>query len=51
MYVFYRKHYAGETPLLIHYLVLGGLVLRGGLRLLREMVRSERRWAAVEAQT
>lgn len=50
MYIFYRKHYAEETPLLIHYLVLGGLVLRGGMRLLREMVRSERRWAAVEAQ-
>jgi N-acetylglucosaminyl-diphospho-decaprenol L-rhamnosyltransferase len=49
MYTFYRKHYAQETPLLIHYLVLGGLALRGGLRLLREMVRSERRWAAVEA--
>jgi GT2 family glycosyltransferase len=50
MYVFYRKHYAEETPLLIHYLVLGGLVLRGGMRLLREIVRSQRRWAAAEAQ-
>jgi N-acetylglucosaminyl-diphospho-decaprenol L-rhamnosyltransferase len=50
MYVFYRKHYAAETPLLIHYLVLGGLVLRGGRRLMQEMVRSGRRWAAVEAQ-
>ena len=50
MYIFYRKHYAEETPLLVHYLVLGGLVLRGGMRLQREMVRSERRWAAVEAQ-
>jgi N-acetylglucosaminyl-diphospho-decaprenol L-rhamnosyltransferase len=51
MYVFYRKHYAAETPFLIHYLVLGGLVLRGGRRLMQEMVRSGRRWAAVEAQS
>ncbi len=51
MYIFYRKHYAEETPLLIHYSVLGGLALRGGRRLLREMVRSERRWATVEAQS
>lgn len=30
MYIFYRKHYASTTPRPIHWLVLLGLVLRGG---------------------
>jgi N-acetylglucosaminyl-diphospho-decaprenol L-rhamnosyltransferase len=50
MYIFYRKHYAEETPLLIHYLVLGGLLLRGGRRLLPEMAHSGRTRTVVEAQ-
>jgi len=49
MYIFYRKHYAEETPFWIHYLVLGGLALRGGRRMLREMVRLEKQRTAVEA--
>lgn len=39
MYVFYRKHYAPETPLALHALILLGLALRGGLPMLREMRR------------
>jgi N-acetylglucosaminyl-diphospho-decaprenol L-rhamnosyltransferase len=50
MYIFYRKHYAEATPSWAHYLVLGGLALRGGRRILREMARLEREQAAVEAQ-
>jgi len=49
MYIFYRKHYAQSTPFWVHYLVLTGLVLRGGRRMLREIVRSERRRAPAEA--
>lgn len=49
MYIFYRKHYAEATPFWIHYLVLGGLALRGGRRMLREMVRLEKQRTAVEA--
>lgn len=36
MYVFYRKHYAEDTPFWLHYLILGGLALRGGTGILRE---------------
>jgi N-acetylglucosaminyl-diphospho-decaprenol L-rhamnosyltransferase len=50
MYIFYRKHYAETTPPWAHYLVLGGLAVRGGRRMLREMARLEREGAAVEAQ-
>jgi N-acetylglucosaminyl-diphospho-decaprenol L-rhamnosyltransferase len=49
MYLFYRKHYAEETPPWIHYLVLGGLALRGGKRMLREIARLERQQTVVEA--
>ncbi len=37
MWLFYRKHYAAHTPGWIHWLVIGGLLLRGGRRLWREM--------------
>ena len=49
MYIFYRKHYAQSTSFWVHYLVLCGLVLRGGRRMLREIVRSERRRAPAGA--
>ncbi len=49
MYVFYRKHYAHETPLWLHYLVLGGLSVRGRGRMLRTIVRAERQRATGEA--
>jgi N-acetylglucosaminyl-diphospho-decaprenol L-rhamnosyltransferase len=49
MYIFYRKHYAQDTPFWLHYLVLGGLAVRGGRRVLRTIMRAERERAAVEA--
>jgi N-acetylglucosaminyl-diphospho-decaprenol L-rhamnosyltransferase len=49
MYIFYRKHYAASTRFWLHYLVLGGLALRGGRSMLREIIRSERRLGAAEA--
>ncbi len=39
MYIFYRKHYARATPLWLHTLVLGGIAVRGGWVLAREMLR------------
>jgi N-acetylglucosaminyl-diphospho-decaprenol L-rhamnosyltransferase len=39
MYIFYRKHYARTTPLWLHALVLGGIAVRGGLVLARDMLR------------
>lgn len=39
MYIFYRKHYARATPLWLHALVLGGIAVRGGWALAREMLR------------
>ncbi len=49
MYIFYRKHYAEQTRLWLHYLVLGGLTLLGGRSVLREIVRLERQRGAAEA--
>jgi len=40
MYLFYRKHYAATTPFWLHGLVLTGLVLRGGVALLSEGLKS-----------
>jgi N-acetylglucosaminyl-diphospho-decaprenol L-rhamnosyltransferase len=48
MYIFYRKHYAQDTPSWLHYLVLGGLSLRGRGRLLRTIIRAERQRATAE---
>ncbi|HEM62262.1 MAG TPA: glycosyltransferase family 2 protein [Chloroflexi bacterium] len=48
MYLFYRKHYAASTRLLLHYLVLTGLVLLGGRGILREVLRSEGRPGTAE---
>lgn len=48
MYIFYRKHYADDTPLWVHWLVLGGLSFRGGADLLREILRREKTEVATE---
>jgi GT2 family glycosyltransferase len=40
MHLFYRKHYAATTPFWLHGLVLVGLVLRGGVALLGEGLKS-----------
>lgn len=39
MYIFYKKHYAAETPRLLHGLIVLGIVLRGGFAMLREIIR------------
>ncbi|MGB8646030.1 MAG: glycosyltransferase family 2 protein [Anaerolineae bacterium] len=38
MYIFYRKHYARTTPFWLHAIVVGGIALRGGMTLAREIV-------------
>lgn len=38
MWLFYRKHYAADSGPLLHLVVMGALALRGGPRLLREML-------------
>ncbi len=37
MYIFYQKHYARTTPFWLHALVVGGIAMRGGLTLAREI--------------
>jgi N-acetylglucosaminyl-diphospho-decaprenol L-rhamnosyltransferase len=49
MYIFYRKHYAQDTPFWLHYLVLGGLSVLGRGRMLRTIIRAERQRATMEA--
>ncbi len=39
MRIFYRKHYAATTPFWLHWLVLGGIALRGGLAVLSSRLR------------
>jgi N-acetylglucosaminyl-diphospho-decaprenol L-rhamnosyltransferase len=39
MYIFYRKHYAATTPFWLHWLILSGIALRGGLALLSSRLR------------
>lgn len=39
MYIFYRKHYAADTPFWLHWLVIGGITLRGGTGILRELLK------------
>jgi hypothetical protein len=36
-YIFYKKHYACTTPLPLRAVVLGGLAIKGGRKLVREM--------------
>jgi N-acetylglucosaminyl-diphospho-decaprenol L-rhamnosyltransferase len=38
MYVFYKKHYAAQTPRPLHALILAGIVLRGGAAMLKEIL-------------
>jgi N-acetylglucosaminyl-diphospho-decaprenol L-rhamnosyltransferase len=40
MLIFYRKHYRATTPLWLHSLVMLGLLLKGGLRLLKDIRQS-----------
>lgn len=37
MLIFYRKHYQPTTPMWLHWLVMTGLLLKGGPEMLREM--------------
>jgi len=39
MYIFYQKHYRATTPLWLHWLVVGGIALRGSLAMIGELVR------------
>lgn len=39
MLIFYRKHYQATTPLLLHWAIVGGIGLRGGLDM------AARRWS------
>jgi len=38
-WIFYRKHFATTTPLVLRGVLMGGLALKGGARLVREMMR------------
>ena len=42
MWLFYRKHYQATTPRLLNAVICLGLVLRGGMPLVREMLRSSK---------
>jgi N-acetylglucosaminyl-diphospho-decaprenol L-rhamnosyltransferase len=44
MNIFYRKHYAATTPFWLHWLIIAGIVLQGGLAMLGEFVKSARGW-------
>jgi GT2 family glycosyltransferase len=39
MLIFYRKHYAAQTPFWLHGLVLIGIMLKGGLALVGDVMR------------
>jgi len=39
MYVFYRKHYAATTPFWLRWLIVSGIVLRGGMVMFREVLK------------
>ena len=38
-YIFYRKHYRQQTPIWLHGLMSVGLMLKGGVKLAREMMQ------------
>jgi len=40
MHLFYHKHYEATTPFWLRGLVLAGLVLRGGVALTSEVLKS-----------
>jgi hypothetical protein len=39
MFIFYDKHYRKTTPLWLHYLVMGGIAVKGGVALAPELFR------------
>jgi N-acetylglucosaminyl-diphospho-decaprenol L-rhamnosyltransferase len=39
MYIFYQKHYAATTPFWLRWLIVGGIVLRGGMVMLQEVLK------------
>lgn len=39
MHLFYRKHYASDTPRWLHWLILTGIALKGGTAIVREMLK------------
>lgn len=40
MYIFYDKHYRRTTPFWLHWIVMAGIALKGGLALAPEMLRA-----------
>ncbi|MDY7039536.1 MAG: glycosyltransferase family 2 protein [Chloroflexota bacterium] len=40
MFVFYQKHYAATTPFWLGWLIVGGIVLRGGMVMIGEILRN-----------
>ncbi len=38
-YIFYRKHYRTTTSLPLHWMIIAGLAYKGGMKLVREMLR------------
>jgi hypothetical protein len=38
-YIFYKKHYADKTSLPIHAVLVAGLAAKGGMKLVRDMMR------------
>lgn len=40
MYVFYQKHYAATTPFWLRWLIVSGIVLRGGMVMLQEILKA-----------
>lgn len=44
MLLFYRKHYRAQTPLWLHLLILGGLLVRGGRPLLQAIRSDKTEW-------
>lgn len=54
MVIFYRKHYAATTPFWLHWLILGGIAIKGGLDLARRSIAGqwrEDRGAQTEVRT
>lgn len=39
MNIFYRKHYAATTPFWLHWLIIAGIIVQGGLAMLGEILK------------
>jgi N-acetylglucosaminyl-diphospho-decaprenol L-rhamnosyltransferase len=39
MDIFYRKHYAATTPFWLHWLIVAGIILQGGMAMLGEVLK------------